>query len=227
MTILSTLRNLVTPARLLVVAAATLGVATFAGARPADASAMLTATPTDVYVPLGQMTGPTVLKWNTGSNQGAQIWVSGNGGPEALAINNAAPQGQATMQIMPNDTYTFKLYIGQKGAQPAAASVTVKGHPAKADLSVKFDGAVNGHLRITVKNSGATSANNFRIAVLAGADSYSITNVTVGAGQSKQFALSDTIFECGRPIAILVDVDHQVDESVENNNGTGFNSPCP
>ena len=31
---------------------------------------------------------------------------------------------------------------------------------------------------------------------------------------------------CNRPIAILVDVDHIVDESVENNNGTGFNTSC-
>jgi hypothetical protein len=227
MNIFRALSAFATPRRLLIVASAAVAVFVFASGGRADASAMLTALPADVVIPAGQSSGTTMLTWNTFSAQGAQIYVSVDGAPEVPQIVNASAVGAQSVTVNATHTYLFKLYVGQKGVQGPAATAQVKAHHLlKADLTVKYDGFINGKLRITVKNKGADDTGSYRIAVLAGADSYSIFAGPLAAGASKQFALSDDVMGCNRPIAILVDVDHIVDESVENNNGTGFNTPC-
>jgi len=221
-----TFQSILSPARLLMIAGAALGLAAFANVHPAGASAMMTATPTDVVIPAGQSTGQTFISWNTGTNQGGQVWVSVDGAAEVDQIPNAQPSGGTTLQVSVGHTYTFRHYVGQKSGQPAAASVTVKAHHPKADLTVKYDGFISGKMRYTVKNGGGTPTGSFRVAVLEGADSYGFYAASLAAGQSRQYEIPSALNGCGRSIAILVDTEHVVDESVENNNGTGFNAVC-
>ena len=82
-------------------------------------------------------------------------------------------------------------------------------------------------MRFTVKNRGFGESSAFRVSVPAGADSYFFTAASLGAGQSRQYPLPDRLMGCGRDIVILVDTGDDVDESIETNNGMGFNVVCP
>lgn len=82
-----------------------------------------------------------------------------------------------------------------------------------------------GRDRIEVRNQGKLNAGKFRVAVLAGAHSYSFSLPGMAAGAGHIHTLP--ALPCKQPIAVLVDVDHEVTELLENNNGTGFQGSCP
>lgn len=75
-----------------------------------------------------------------------------------------------------------------------------------------------------VQNTGIWDAGPFRVAVLAGAQSYSIDVPGLAAGGEQTYWL--TSVDYGAPVAVLVDADHQVSESNELNNSIGFDNTC-
>ena len=83
--------------------------ATAPSGSPAASGAPITASPNPV--PAGQGNGTTTISWNTGDGSWAQVYVSVDGGSEALFAS--APQGSAAAPwIETGKTFEFRLYAG-------------------------------------------------------------------------------------------------------------------
>lgn len=95
----------------------------------------------------------------------------------------------------------------------------------EADLTVWAQTAQDGWPGFTVKNQGCNNAGAFRIAVLAGSSSYSISVGGLAAGASQWFGV-DFDFDCNQVVGVIVDVASVVPESDENNNAITFACPC-
>jgi hypothetical protein len=72
-----------------------------------------------------------------------------------------------------------------------------------------------GHERIIVGNIGIANAGPFRVAVLAGAYSYSI----MVPGMHSSITLK--ALPCGQPAAVILDTDRQTGDNNYGNNSTG------
>lgn len=97
--------------------------------------------------------------------------------------------------------------------------------PPLPDLTVFQAGMnISGEPQFTVANIGQGNAGPFSIAVLAGAQSYSIGVSGLAAGQHTTYAIPG--LSCGQPVFIIVDVANQVQESNENNNTLSLNGSC-
>jgi hypothetical protein len=83
----------------------------------------------------------------------------------------------------------------------------------------------SGREAIVVGNIGHGAAGPFRVAVLAGANSYSIPMSGLDAGQYEYIRLEP--FDCKEPVAVIVDADKQTGDTDYANNGTGFTAGCP
>ncbi|HEY2516432.1 MAG TPA: CARDB domain-containing protein [Polyangiaceae bacterium] len=83
----------------------------------------------------------------------------------------------------------------------------------------------NGSPGFLVSNSGIVNAGAFRIAVFAGQDSYSAYSNGIPGFGSQWFPMNWNV-GCCQNVAILVDIDKQVAESNESDNGTGFLNSC-
>ncbi len=78
-------------------------------ASPGASTATITASPNPV--PAGQQAGTTTVTWNTGDGSAGQVYVSPNGGPEAVFA--AGTSGSvAAPWISAGTTYEFRLYAG-------------------------------------------------------------------------------------------------------------------
>jgi hypothetical protein len=78
-------------------------------AGPGASTATITASPNPV--PAGQQAGTTTVTWNTGDGSAGQVYVSPNGGPEAVFA--AGTSGSvAAPWISAGTTYEFRLYAG-------------------------------------------------------------------------------------------------------------------
>jgi hypothetical protein len=76
---------------------------------PGASTATITASPNPVLV--GQGPGTTTVSWNTGDGSGGQVYVSVDGGPEALFAGG--PPGSAPVPwIEAGKTFEFRLYAG-------------------------------------------------------------------------------------------------------------------
>src|SRR5690242_8362293 len=95
---------------------------------------------------------------------------------------------------------SLSLATGLVGAVATAAPAVSHANPV-VDLGVMRLSSVSGHERIRVSNFtfGGPSA-SFRIAVLAGADSYSIYSGPIAGGTTRDFTLH--ALDCGQPVAI-------------------------
>jgi hypothetical protein len=101
----------------------------------------------------------------------------------------------------------IKLNLNQPDLVVAYSGATL------VDCSTQID-------RFTITNNGPQPAGAFRVAVLAGQHTFSFTVSGLGPHQSTTRELLN--LPNHQPVAILVDVDGQVDEFLETNNGTGF-----
>lgn len=82
---------------------------------PGASTATVTASPNPVLL-VGQGPGTTTVSWNTGDGSGAQVYVSVDGGPEALFA--AGPPGSAAVPwIEAGKTFEFRLYAGTEHAK--------------------------------------------------------------------------------------------------------------
>jgi hypothetical protein len=82
-----------------------------------------------------------------------------------------------------------------------------------------------GHERTIVGNIGIANAGPFRVAVLAGAYSYSI--MVPGLEQGMHSSITLKALPCGQPVAVILDMDKQTGDSNYGNNSTGFKPGCP
>jgi hypothetical protein len=80
-----------------------------------------------------------------------------------------------------------------------------------------------GRERFTVLNQGSGHAGPFRIAVLAGAQSFPI-ETRLCAGERMTFAIPG--LECGQAVGVIADIRAQVRESDEGNNSINFFAGC-
>jgi ABC-type transport system substrate-binding protein len=80
---------------------------------PGASTATITASPNPVPVTQGPAT--TTITWNTGDRSGGQVYLSKDGGPEAL-FGGLAPTGSVTTApwIEAGSTYEFRLYAGSE-----------------------------------------------------------------------------------------------------------------
>jgi hypothetical protein len=84
---------------------------------------VLTAAPNPV--PAGSGLGSTTISWSTGDGSVGQVYVSEDGGPEALVTQGQGGSEQANW-IRAGTTYEFRLYASRDRAKRLAA-VTVTG----------------------------------------------------------------------------------------------------
>ncbi len=91
------------------------------------------------------------------------------------------------------------------------------------DLTVYYQ-VENNEQGFVVANIGQIGAGAFRVAVLAGAESYSIYESGMGAGAYTWYPAPPLV--CGQAITVIADVDNVVAESNENNNAVGFFGWC-
>src|SRR5438132_4830109 len=78
-------------------------------ASPAASAATITASPNPVTV--GEGPGTTTVTWNTGDGTAGQVYVSVDGGPEAVFA--FGPSGSnAASWIQAGKTFEFRLYAG-------------------------------------------------------------------------------------------------------------------
>ena len=76
---------------------------------PGTSTATITASPNPV--PASQQSGTTTVTWNTGDGSAGQVYVSVDGGTEALFA--AGPSGaNAASWIEAGKTFEFRLYAG-------------------------------------------------------------------------------------------------------------------
>ena len=123
---------------------------------------------------------------------------------------------------------------GSGAGQPPAKTTPVAGNGGsnggglvlKPDL-LPLQGGLDWHGsdRIEIRNQGGLSAGAFRVAVLAGAESYSFNVAGLAAGTSTYESLRGKV-SCGAIVVVLVDADHKIDELLENNNSTSFVAKC-
>jgi CARDB len=202
-----------------------------AGARMAGAANSLTATPNPVTIPYGSNSGTTTVSWSTpGLDGNKALTVSVDGGAESTVVTSGQQSGSFALTVQSGKTHVVRLYKAGTSTPLASTTVTTKRPllqlPTEPDLRVQYDGDVNGHMRFTVRNAGFSGAGIFRIAVLAGPDSYGFDTWPLAAGASRQYTLPDSLMGCGRDIVILVDTQHEVDESNEMNNAVAFEAIC-
>lgn len=88
-----------------------------------SAAAALSASPNPV--PISSGVGPTTLAWNTGDGTPGQLWVSVDGGAEAL-FGQGASGSAAAPWIIPGSAYVFRLYQGSARSS-VLAQITVAG----------------------------------------------------------------------------------------------------
>lgn len=94
-----------------------------------------------------------------------------------------------------------------------------------ADLTVsRASPDAAGEDRFTVANIGIADAGPFRIAVAAGAQSFSINATGLAAGQQITYTIPG--LSCGQAALVTVDADNQVQESNKQNNEMGFSASC-
>jgi len=87
----------------------------------------VTATPRAVDIPKGAL-GTTVLQWSTQGQSTAEVWVSMDGGGEALFARSPAASASAPW-IQSGHDYQFRLYAGTAHSQ-LLDTVRVYGDPA-------------------------------------------------------------------------------------------------
>jgi hypothetical protein len=88
--------------------------ATAPSGSPEASTATITASPNPV--PAGQGAGTTTITWNTGDGSAGQIYISVDGGPEA--VFTGGPSGSAAAPwIQAGKTYEFRLYAGTEHAK--------------------------------------------------------------------------------------------------------------
>ena len=83
--------------------------ATAPSGSPGASTATVTASPNPV--PVGQGPGTTTVSWNTGDGSGGQVYVSSDGGEEAI-FASGPPGSAAAPWIEAGKTYEFRLYAG-------------------------------------------------------------------------------------------------------------------
>ncbi len=116
------------------------------------------------------------------------------------------------------------LATGFAGA--AVTGVYAGGGGPRPDLIVQQTSpAPDGNDRIVISNIGPGYAPTFRVAVLAGADTFSFWVGGLQAHRHLTYTLP--AFDCGQPIAVIVDADQQTNDVNYANNGTGFTASCP
>jgi hypothetical protein len=82
-------------------------------ATPAASAATITASPNPV--PAGEGAGTATITWKTGDGKDGQVYVSVDGGPEA--IFGGGPSGSAAASwIQVGKTFEFRLYAGTEHA---------------------------------------------------------------------------------------------------------------
>jgi hypothetical protein len=82
-------------------------------ANPAASAATITASPNPV--PASEGVGTTTITWNTGDGTAGQVYVSTDGGPEAI-FGGGPPGSAAAPWIQTGKTYEFRLYAGTEHA---------------------------------------------------------------------------------------------------------------
>ena len=98
--------------------------ATAPSGSPGASGATIAASPNPV--PVGQGPGTTTVSWNTGDGSAGQVYVSKDGGAEALFA--AGPPGSAAAPwIEAGITYEFRLYAGTDHAK-ILGKTQVTGH---------------------------------------------------------------------------------------------------
>ena len=84
---------------------------------PAASAATITASPNPVTT--GEGPGTTTVTWNTGDGTAGQVYVSVDGGPEAVFA--FGPSGShAASWIQAGKTFEFRLYAGYEHAKVLA-----------------------------------------------------------------------------------------------------------
>jgi len=86
-------------------------------ASPAAPAATITASPNPVTT--GEGSGTTTLTWNTGDGTTGEVYVSTDGGPEALFGAGATGSAPAAW-IQAGKTFEFRLYAGSEHAKVLA-----------------------------------------------------------------------------------------------------------
>ncbi len=86
-------------------------------------TATITASPNPV--PVGQGAGTTTITWNTGDGSAGQVYLSKEGGPEAI-FASGTPGSAAAPWIDVGTTYEFRLYAGTEHTK-MLAKTQVKG----------------------------------------------------------------------------------------------------
>jgi hypothetical protein len=84
---------------------------------PGASTAIITASPNPV--PVGQGPGITTVSWNTGDGTAGQVYLSKDGGPEAI-FASGTPGSAAAPWIEAGITYEFRLYAGTEHAKMLA-----------------------------------------------------------------------------------------------------------
>jgi LasA protease len=70
-------------------------------------------------VPVGQGPGITTVSWNTGDGTAGQVYLSKDGGPEAI-FASGTPGSASAPWIEAGITYEFRLYAGTEHAKMLA-----------------------------------------------------------------------------------------------------------
>ena len=95
-------------------------------------------------------------------------------------------------------------------------------HAGLAVMRAGFDAA--GNDRILVANHSTFASGPFRVAVLAGAQSFSIEVANLGGRAFRYFSLPN--LDCTQPVAVIVDIDKQTGDPNFANNSIGFDAGC-
>jgi hypothetical protein len=216
------------------------GVALTGTVRPAAAGPSITATPSTVVVPQNASTASTTIAWDAGAVAGfKQIKVSANGGAESVLLNTPQATGATPLTVTYGSSYVVRLYGAGQAAPLASTTVTtvrlslpgidptVSLPPAKPDLTVAYLGPDPlGNLKFRVSNAGSANAGGFRVAILAGANSYGFDRAGLTKGASTDHVIPAGTVGCGQSFVIWVDPTHKVDEQNESNNTAAPTAPC-
>jgi hypothetical protein len=90
----------------------------------ASAAATITASPNPV--PAGEGAGTATITWNTGDGTAGQVYVSVDGGPEAI-FSGRSSGSVAAPWIQAGKTFEFRLYAGTEHARVLAKTEVARG----------------------------------------------------------------------------------------------------